>query len=104
MPVFLTSLGRRPNAWLTRFCTSTEARSTSREMSNVTVMTLDPSLPLAEVIYFMPGTPLMACSKGIVTADSTVCALAPMYPLLTTTCGGARLGNCAIGKIGRAHV
>src|SRR5258708_35031921 len=34
------------------------------------------------------------------TADSTVCALVPMYPLLTTTCGGARSGNSAIGRVG----
>jgi hypothetical protein len=48
----------------------------------------------------MLGTPLIACSNGIVTADSTVCALAPMYALVTTTCGGAKSGNCAIGKVG----
>ena len=78
MPVFFTALGRRPSAWFTRFCTSTEARSTSRVTSNTTVMLLEPSLPLVEVMYFIPGTPLMACSSGIVTADSTVCAFAPM--------------------------
>src|SRR5207249_1053605 len=42
----------------------------------------------------------IACSSGIVTADSTVCALAPMYTLVTTTWGGARSGNCAIGRLG----
>src|SRR6202049_2739231 len=36
----------------------------------------------------------------MVTADSTVCALAPMYTLLTVTWGGARLGNCAMGRVG----
>src|SRR6185436_12295843 len=45
---------------------------------------------------------LMACSSGIVTADSTVCAFAPMYTLVTTTCGGERLGNSAIGSVGIA--
>src|SRR5216684_4347191 len=102
MPVFLTSLGSRPSAWFTRFCTSTLARSTSRVTSNTTVIWLEPSLPLADVMYFIPGTPLIACSSGIVTADSTVCAFAPMYPLLTTTCGGANSGNCAMGKDGIA--
>ena len=42
----------------------------------------------------------MDCSRGMVTADSTACALAPMYPLETTTCGGANSGNCAIGSVG----
>src|SRR3981081_4139647 len=36
----------------------------------------------------------------MVTADSTVCGFAPMYTLLTITCGGARLGNCAMGSVG----
>src|SRR5579859_4073243 len=101
-PVFLTSFGNRPNAWFTRFCTSTAARSTSRVTSNVTVIWLVPSFPLEDVRYFIPGTPLIATSSGIVTADSTVCAFAPMYPLDTTTCGGASSGNCATGSVGIA--
>src|SRR5579872_5855486 len=48
----------------------------------------------------MPSTPLMACSSGVVTADSTVCALAPVYTLVTVTCGGASCGYCAIGSRG----
>src|SRR5277367_1919335 len=99
-PVFFTSAGRRPRAWLTRFCTSTEARSTLRETSKVTVMMLVPSLPLVEEMYFIPCTPLMDCSRGMVTADSTVCALAPIYELVTSTCGGAKSGNCATGSVG----
>ena len=78
MPVFFTALGRRPCAWLTRFWTSTEARSTSRVTSKVTVIWLVPSFPLVEVMYFIPGLPLMACSRGMVTADSTACAFAPI--------------------------
>ena len=61
---------------------------------------LVPSFPLVEVMYFMPCTPLMACSSGMVTADSTVCAFAPMYTLPTMTCGGARSGNSAMGNVG----
>src|SRR5208282_4900063 len=79
---------------------STAARSGSRSSSKVAVIELEPSLPLSEVMYLIPWAPLICCSRGIVTADSTVCALAPTYPLLTLTCGGARLGNCAIGKVG----
>src|SRR5262249_53597712 len=71
-----------------------------RETSNVTVIWLVPSLPLDEEMYFIPCTPLMACSRGVVTADSTVWAFAPMNTLVTTTCGGARSGNCAIGSVG----
>src|SRR5580704_3374849 len=99
-PVFFTSFGNRPSAWLTRFCTSTAAKSTSRVTSNVTVMVLTPLLLPVDVMYFMLGTPLMACSSGMVTADSTVCALAPIYTLVTTTCGGAKFGNCATGREG----
>ena len=48
-PVFFTSTGRRGKAVLTRFCTSTAARSLSRPTSKVAVMLLVPSLPLVEV-------------------------------------------------------
>ncbi len=61
-----------------RFCTSTAATSRSRVTSKVTVMVHDPPLLLLdEVMYCMPSTPLIACSSGVVTADSTVWALAP---------------------------
>src|SRR5437899_7737029 len=79
---------------------STAARSGSRSKSKVAVIELLPSFPLVEVMYFIPCAPLICCSSGMVTADSTVCALAPTYPLNTETCGGARLGNCATGKVG----
>ena len=78
MPIAFTAAGSRPCAVLTRFSMSTVARSGSRLMSKVTVTLLEPSLPLVEVIYFMPSAPLICCSSGMVTALSTVCALAPM--------------------------
>src|SRR5215813_4311920 len=53
-------------------------------------------------MYFIPGTPLIVCSSGVVTADSTVCAFAPIYTLVTITCGGANSGNCAMGSVGIA--
>ena len=68
----------RPCAVFTRFWMSTVARSGSRVRSNVTEIWLVPSLPLVEVMYFIPSAPLICCSSGIVTALSTVCALAPM--------------------------
>src|SRR2546423_6420554 len=79
---------------------STAAKSGSRVRSKVATMELTPLLLLVEVTYFIPSAPLICCSSGVVTAVSTVCALAPTYALVTDTCGGARLGNCAIGKLG----
>ena len=50
MPLVRTSSGIRPSAWLTRFCTSTAARSGSRSTSKVTVMVLKPLLVLEDVM------------------------------------------------------
>ena len=33
---------------------------------------------LVEVMYFIPSAPLICCSRGMVTALSTTCALAPV--------------------------
>jgi hypothetical protein len=52
--------------------------STSRVTSNVTVMLQTPLFVLDEVMYSMPSTPLIACSRGVVTALSTACASAPV--------------------------
>ena len=49
-PMFLTSLGSRPCAVETRFCTSTAARSWSRSTLNVAVTVLTPLLVLVEVM------------------------------------------------------
>jgi len=38
----------------------------------------DALLVLEEVMYFMPSAPLICCSRGVVTADSTVWELAPV--------------------------
>src|SRR5688572_5562906 len=101
-PVWRTSAGSRPSAWLTRFCTSTAAMSGSRDTSNVTVIWLAPLLVLDEAMYCMPSTPLIACSSGVVTAVSTVSALAPVYTAVTATVGGATSGYCAMGIDGMA--
>ena len=50
MPFWRTSAGMRPSAWLTRFCTSTAARSWLRSTSNVTVIVAKPLLVLDEVM------------------------------------------------------
>jgi hypothetical protein len=49
-----------------------------RVTSNVTVIWDTPELVLDEVRYSIPSTPFKACSRGVVTADSTACALAPL--------------------------
>jgi hypothetical protein len=77
MPTCFTSFGSRPSTPDTRFCTSTAAMSMSRSTSKVTVTVDEPLLPLDEVMYCMPSTPLSACSIGCVTAVSTISALAP---------------------------
>ncbi len=77
-PTCFTSFGSRPSAWEILFCTSTAARSRLRSTSKVTVIAHDPSLPLVDWMYCIPWTPLIACSSGVVTAVSTVCALAPL--------------------------
>ena len=77
MPFCRTSAGMRPRAELTRFWTSTAARSMFRSTLNETVRVQKPLLVDDEVMYVRPSTPLMACSSGVVTALSSVCALAP---------------------------
>ena len=44
---------------------------------NVAIIELTPLLLLVEVTYFIPSAPLICCSRGTVTAVSTVWALAP---------------------------
>ena len=77
-PVCFTSFGRRAWAVETRFCTSTAATSMLRLGSNVTVIWLDPSFELTDVMYLIPSTPLIACSSGVVTELSTTSELAPV--------------------------
>ena len=79
MPTCFTSFGSRPSACEMRFCTSTAATSRLRvDVEGDGDRATMPSLPLVEVMYCMPSTPLIACSSGVVTAVSTVCALAPL--------------------------
>src|SRR5437867_12044942 len=46
----------------------------------------------------MLSTPLICCSMGVATDCSRVNASAPTYVAQSWTCGGAMLGNCAIGS------
>ena len=54
-------------------------------------------------MYFIPGTPLIALSKGTIAALVTVSALAPVNSTVTLTSGGAILGNKVIGNWVRAN-
>jgi hypothetical protein len=49
----------------------------------------------------MPGTPLMALSKGVATALAHTSAFAPVYFAVTVTDGGTISGNCVIGKVNK---
>src|SRR5262249_28204414 len=46
----------------------------------------------------MLSTPLICCSTGVATDCSSVNASAPTYVAHSWICGGAMLGNCAIGS------
>jgi hypothetical protein len=78
MPTCFTSFGSRPSACEMRFCTSTAATSRLRVMSKVTVIADEPSLPLVEVMYCMPSTPLIACFERKRDRGLHRSALAPL--------------------------
>ena len=58
-----------------------------------------PALVASEVIYLMPGTPLIARSIIIKEDFTNTSALAPGKDSDTVTRGGAMSGNWAIGKV-----
>src|SRR3954468_20742744 len=99
-PSVRTSAGKRGSARLTRFCTSTAAKSKSRVGAKVTTTLDEPSFEDDDVMYCMPGTPFSSCSRGIVTDASTSAALAPTKYASTSTRGGSIFGYCAIGRPG----
>ena len=57
-----------------------------------------PSLPASEAMYFMPGIPLIARSRGITTALIINSPFAPGYSALILTFGGEIDGNCVTGS------
>lgn len=97
-PLRVTSSGSSPSTSVTRVCTLIAATSGSVPASNRIWMTPTPSLPVSLLMYFMPGTPLMARSSGTMAALVTVSELAPVYSTETLTSGGAMLGNKVIGR------
>ena len=76
-PTCFTALGSRPWAVLTRFWMSTAARSGSRLRSKVAVITeAGVGAGRGDVLHAFGAVDLPL--QGVVTADSTVCALAPV--------------------------
>ena len=97
-PSLTTSGGNLLITAATLFCTFTAAILGSVPNSNTTCIEVTPSLPASEAIYFMPGTPLIALSKGITTALIINSALAPGYSAVIFTLGGEITGNCVTGN------
>ena len=62
MPWFCTGVGKIGIARATRFCTITRAVLRSTSTSNVTDSEYDPSLPISDDMYSIPGTPVTCCS------------------------------------------
>ena len=61
-------------------------------------MVATPSFPASEAMYFMPGIPFMARSKGITTDFIINSPFAPGYSAVIFTFGGEIDGNCVIGN------
>jgi len=68
----------------------------------VAVTVLTPSLVLEEVMYFMPSAPLIAARGRVVTADSTVWALAPVIDGRDADLRRREIGKLRDGKRGDA--
>ena len=62
-------------------------------------MVASPSLPASEAMYFIPGIPLIALSRGISTALVISSPLAPGYSAVTLTFGGEMEGNWVTGNL-----
>ena len=97
-PCLTTAGGNLFNTAATLFCTLTEAIFGSVPNSKITLIEHTPSLPASEAIYFIPGTPLIARSKGITTALIINSPFAPGYSADIFTFGGEIAGNCVTGN------
>ena len=71
-------------------------------MSNVAVTVLTPLFALEDVMYFMPSAPLICCSSGVVTADSTSGNWRPCTRQSRRLAEAARFGNWRDGERGDA--
>src|SRR4051794_23736267 len=96
MPCETTLAGTCGLACVTRFCTSTCARSGSVPIWNVTLSEYEP-LVLVELMYIMFLAPLTWASIGAATLSATTSGSAPGYVARTCTTGGGVWGACAAG-------
>ena len=103
-PSRMTSGGSLLVAAETRFCTLTASTLGSVPSLKTTFNSASPSLPASLSIYFMPGTPLRACSNGMMTDFTSNSLLAPGYSAVTFTLGGEIDGNCVIGRLKRQRI
>ena len=76
-PSLITSGGNLLVADDTRFCTFTASTLGSVPNLNTTLSAASPSFPASLSMYFIPGTPLRACSKGIITDFTNSSLFAP---------------------------
>ena len=98
-PSLTTSGGSLLTTEATLFCTFTAAKLGSVPRLNTTCIVASPSLPASDAIYFIPGIPLIALSRGMSTAFVMSSPLAPGYSAVTFTLGGEMEGNCVTGNL-----
>ena len=65
-----TSSGKRGRARETRFCTWICAMSALVPWAKVAVRIMRPSVADCDVIYSMPSTPVITCSRGAATVSA----------------------------------
>src|SRR4051812_23861399 len=102
-PSRTTSGGSLFTTEATRFCTFTAARFGSVPRLKTTCIDASPSLPASEVMYFIPGIPLIALSRGMRTDLVINSPLAPGYSAVTLTFGGDIEGNWVTGNLVMAN-
>ena len=71
----------------------TEAWFGSVPRLKITWIVASPSFPASEVMYFIPGTPLIALSSGMITDLIMSSPFAPGYSAVMLTLGGEIEGN-----------
>src|SRR5690349_2329613 len=83
----------------TLFCTFSDAWLGSVPRLNTTWIFASPSLPASDAIYFIPGTPLIALSSGMITDLVINSPFAPGYSAVMFTLGGEMEGNWVTGNL-----
>ena len=98
-PSSRTRAGRRLMTWSMRFLTLTTASLGFASSRKTTWIVASPALVASEIMYVMPGTPLIARSSVMIDDRTSTSALAPGNVRETMTRGGEISGNCEIGRV-----